>query len=463
MSKMIYYRTQNIDGLWAKVEEREFDIKKFIHRSKFDLIKNRFYEKNIELIIGPRQSGKTTIMFMLIFNLLQHHNIKSDQIFYISLDSIFYLSEFENPMFFLRKLKDFYSKEKRIFLFIDEIQRLKNPGKFLKGIYDLDKNIKIFVTGSSSLEIKAKIKEFLTGRKKESLILPISFKEYLDDEKAIKNLKQFENLSIKSLQYWLENENLYGKYLSNRMNEFAILGSYPAILNQNKNEKKKEELWEIYNSYIKKDIVDFMNIAKVNIYNNLVKTLSSQIGNLINKSEISSLIGSNMLTISKYINILQETYVIYQLPPYVSNRRNEIKSTHKCYFLDNGIRNLSINQFSKINDRADKGALLENIVFNEFMKNKTLDEEIYFWRTKAGAEMDFVLQKDNEIIPVELKAGTAKNKTLSKSFYAFLNHFKPRKAIFLNRDYFGIKVIDKTNVFFIPIHWFLLFGTKIVC
>lgn len=168
------------------------------------------------------------------------------------------------------------------------------------------------------------------------------------------------------------------------------------------------------------------------------------------------------MTISKFINILKETYITRYLPPYVSAKRNEIKSAHKCFFIDNGLRNFSVKLFNALSDRPDKVAILENLVFTELLKKVSISDMLYFWRTKAGAEMDFVFIKDGIVIPIEIKSGSAVPGRYPRSFHSFLNRFSPESAVFLNRDVFKIDQIGHTKVFCIPVPWFLLFGFEML-
>jgi len=458
---MITYKTLDIDGLWNKSESRTFDVSNKVFRSDINPIIGRFDKDLIEMIIGPRQSGKTTLLFLLISRLLSD-GILPEQIFYLNLDTTIVVSQFDNPSLFVAKLTAQREEDARIYLILDEVQRLKTPGKFLKGIYDLEKNIKIFVSGSSSLEIRSKIKEFLTGRKRETHLLPLSFDEMVSHEKNLPDTLLYIPLEEKTIDQWRENDSIYGTYLFRKMEETAIYGGYPAVYLSENDEERREVLAEIYNAYVKEDVIDLMNIEKVDIFMKLVRTLSSQIGNLLNKSEICSLIGSNVVTISKFISILKETYITWYLPPYVSAKRNEIKSAHKCFFMDNGLRNFSIKLFNSLSDRPDKGAILENLVFTELLKNASISDELYFWRTKAGAEMDFVFIKNGIAIPIEIKSGSAIPGRYPRSFHSFLNRFSPELAIYLNKDMFKIEIVDNTKVFCIPTHWFLLSGFEIL-
>ena len=454
---MITYQTLDIDGLWNKSESRAFDALHKVFRNDINPNIRRFDKNLIEMIIGPRQSGKTTLLFLLISRLLSD-GILPEQIFYLNLDTTIIASQFDNPSLFIENLTAQRKGDARIYLILDEVQRLKTPGRFLKGIYDLEKNIKIFVSGSSSLEIRSKIKEFLTGRKRETHLLPLSFREMVSHEKKLPDTLPGIPLEENTMDLWRGNDSIYGAYLSRKMGETAIYGGYPAVYLSETDEERKEVLGEIYNAYVKEDVIDLMNIENVDIFMKLVQTLSSQVGNLINKSEICSLIGSNAVTISKFINILKETYITRYLPPYVSAKRNEIKSAHKCFFIDNGLRNFSVKLFSAFSGRPDKGAILENLVFTELFKNASISDALYFWRTKAGAEMDFVFIKNGIPIPIEIKSGSAIVGRYPRSFHSFLNRFSPKTAIYLNKDIFKMDRVNHTNIFCIPTHWFLLFG-----
>ncbi len=460
----VRFRTLDIDGLWSKVDSREMNLKTLVPRDRIKRITERFETDYIEIIIGPRQSGKTTLLMMLILELMEG-GITPGQVYYLNLDTIGEVEQFKNPMLLVKQIDQVRRGGERVYLFLDEVQRLEYPGKFLKGVYDLAKNIKVFATGSSSLEIKSKIKEFLTGRKRETHLFPISFKEYIRFENNVPGSLNKVTFEGASTEQWKQNEQLYRKYLLRVMEEMAIYGGYPAVLTSGTHEARMEELNEIYQSYVKKDVIAFLQVGKSGVFNNLIKVLASQVGNLVNKSEICSLLGGNAVTVTKYMNFLEETYIAGYLPPFVSSRRNEVKSAHKCFFMDNGLRNFSVRQFNGLGNRTDKGALVENLIFTELVKeNALLNEELFFWRSKGGAEIDFVLSVPGKggIIPVEVKAGSGRPGLLSKSFHAFLDYFSPARAIFLNRDLFHIEKVKSTDVYYIPNHWFLLFGLDII-
>ena len=459
---MITYRTVDVDGLWSKMDSRRLDPGRLIFRSRLRNIIDRFQSDHIEVIMGPRQSGKTTLLMMLIHELTAR-GIDPRQIYYVNLDTIGDMEQLRNPLLFIKQIDDLRASGERVYVFLDEVQRLESPGRFLKGVYDLNKNIKFFVTGSSSLEVRSKVKEFLTGRKRETYLFPLSFKEYVNNEGKIPPGIHSLKLEESSIEHWRQNETLYGQYLAKKLEEIALYGGYPAVLTAKNHQDRMEELDEIYQSYVKKDVIDFLKVEKPDVFNNLVKVLANQVGNLVNKSEISSLLGSNAVTIAKYLSILEETYIAGYLPPFIGARRNEVKSTHKCFFLDNGLRNYCVRQFGALATRADKGALIENTVFTELVKDNALrGEELFFWRSKAGAEVDFVLQVKGEAIPIEIKSGSARPGLLSRSFNSFLEGYLPGTAVFLNKDLFHVEPVKQTLVYYVPVHWFLLFGPGLI-
>nr|MBP7654744.1 ATP-binding protein [Candidatus Dependentiae bacterium] len=402
----------------------------------------------------------TTLLFLLIDFLLK---IKTEKkyICYINLETIQDYKIFSNPQLFIENIRAGCNPKKKIFVFIDEIQRIQNSGMFLKGLFDLQPNIKLFVSGSSSLEIQSKTKEFLTGRKKETVLLPLTFNEIVDYNQKLPAMK-YISLAHKNINRWRELDKIYSALLIKQIEKSALFGHYPAILKKSGNTDKIETLNELFNSYVKKDVVDFIKIEKTDLFNQLVKVLSGQIGNLINKSEIGSHIQINSATLNHYLSVLQDTFVTHYLPPYTSLRRNEVKSAHKCFFFDNGLRNFALRMFSELEFRPDKGMLLENLVFTEIYKKLSVEQELFFWRTKAGAEVDFVLTFGNNIIPIEVKSGSVKSGMISKSFHSFIDNFKPVAGICLNKDTFDIANISGSRIYYIPIHWFLIYFREII-
>lgn len=452
---MTEIRTFDATGLPRRPISVKYDIP-FIQRVIFKPLCEAIpVRKEIEVIVGPRQCGKTTLLARLIEFLIQENKVEPNQIIYSNLDWMVDYSFFKNALEFLDRIQATLGKEKKIFLFLDEVQRLTNPGKFLKGLYDANANIKIIVSGSSSLELKAKLKEYLTGRKKETHIYPLSFREKIFHENIIgpNFLKELGNLSIQDFAEKIKHDDkIFGPALKEAFFEMMQHGGYPKVL-LSPITNKREELEEIYTSYVKKDVVEFMKIEKPELFNNLIKALAYQTGNLINYSELGSLAGGNQITIKKYGEILAQTFVLHLLPPLLGNRRNEIKQAHKSFFYDSGLRNYITGQLATSAPLLG-GGILENTLFSEILKILKKGCGLFFWRTKAGSEVDFVIDTGNkQYIPIEVKSGPATIGRLSKSFHSFIDSYKPRRAVFANKNLVGQIRIKQTDIFYLPFYW----------
>jgi len=314
-------------------------------------------------------------------------------------------------------------------------------------------NIKLVVSGSSSLEITAKVKEYLTGRKKVFRVYPLSFCEIVKHKGQIPAGLFPEKTDVKKI---IEHQRLFGEYLLSELKDFITYGGYPKVYLRKEPEKKEAELSEIFSSYVKKDVKDYLKIERVDVFNRLVSLLAFQIGNLVNKQELSVSLQTAWVTIEKYLKVLDETFVIRLLPPYYTNRRKEITKMQKVYYMDTGLRNFIVRNFTGLNARADKGVLFENIFFTERIKQLKEPSSLGFWRTQAGAEVDFVLIDGEKITPVEVKATRLNRPKLTKSFKNFIDAHKPEDAIVTTIDFCSEITYGKTAVKFIPLPWMVL-------
>jgi len=365
-------------------------------------------DKEIIVIHGSRQVGKTSLLHYLIENHLKNIVFKGN-LFYFDLED-FRLLELCNtsPEEVISYLKakgaDF---TKRVYLLIDEIQYLDNPSSFLKLFYDRYSNkVKLIVSGSSSFLIKRKFKDSLVGRIIDFELFTLDFEEFLE---------------FKDLKYSLRSQvpDYIHKELRRLYYEFVIYGGYPAIVLEDNIEKKEIKLKQIINTYIKKDIRDIAEIKEMNKFNDLVKVLSSQIGSLLNILELSNTLSLARKTIEEYLFILENTYIIKKLKPFHKNIRSELTKAPKVFFEDTGLANLLANK--TFLDRID-GRLLENSIYSEFRKNLN-PEYIYFWRTNKGQEVDFVLDYVSKNKRKRLSAIEVKNIFFNKSTTC-LKYFK---------------------------------------
>jgi len=414
-------------------------IRKIIKRTALREIYSYLDDPEILVIIGPRQSGKTILLLEIQKYLIKKKRVAKENILFFNLDIITNLELFASQKKFINFIKERLSPKKRIFIMIDEVQRIENPGLFIKGIYDLNLPVKFILTGSSSLEIKSKTEESLTGRKLVFHLYPFSFYEYLKSkDKVLARLSLGQNISEFSQKQIMD-------YLS----EYIIYGGYPRPSLEINKQRKLKFLKEIYSSYIEKDVVGFLKIKEPLVFTKLVSVLAGQIGQLINVKELSQTLKLNQRTIENYLNILEQTFVIKKITPFFSNLRKELTKMPKLYFIDSGLRNLAIDSFQSFDSRPDKGALLENYIFSSlFTQQKNF--VVHFWRTQAKSEVDFVLKyHDGKIVPIEVKAREMIKPEISKSFRSFIKKYNPEKTFVVNLSYQDKMKIYKTEIEFI--------------
>lgn len=337
--------------------------------------------KKISIIIGPRQIGKTTILKQL------HEELGGT---YLDFDILENVEKFETYEKAITTLKlEGYNEKTKLYLFIDEFQKYKDLTKILKNIYDNHKNIKIYATGSSSITIKNNIQESLAGRKFLHILLPLDFEEFLI----------FKNKNLKKLQILKEFQGKLPKpEFKEELEEFMIYGGYPEVIL----EKNKEEILKsIFDTYIKKDLVDYLNVKEILGVKKLIEYLAINNGQKLNITEIAQKLTLKREQIENYLEILEETFIIKKVTPFYTNKNKEITKAYKIYFIDPGVRNYFYNNFNEINKRNDAGFLFETFILRELLKNT--EYKIKFWQDKQKHEVDFIIDKTYEQIGLEVK------------------------------------------------------------
>ncbi len=328
----------------------------------------------ILLFIGARQAGKTTILKQL------QEEVKSRLLlsFFLNLEDLEILNILDQSPKNIFKIIPI-DLGKKSFVFIDEIQYLKNPTNFLKYLHDEYKDkIKILASGSSAFYLDHSFKDSLVGRKKIFPVHTLSFREFLrfKDEKEL-SAKKIHQLTL------VEKEKM-----SLFLLEYMTYGGYPRVVLSDI-EEKKEILTDIIYSYIKKDIFE-ANIRSYEVFFRLLKLLSGQIGSLVNSSELANTLGVSKSAIDNYLYVMQKSFHLQLIKPFYKNTRKEITKMPKVYFYDLGLRNALINNFETFEFRADKGPLTENLFFRNLLERYQV-EEIRFWRTINQNEVDFVV------------------------------------------------------------------------
>lgn len=375
-------------------------------------LKDHFGRYSLVLVLsGPRQVGKTTVLKRLFpeakYFLLDDERLRS---VFETYDSLVYKQNFGDSDFIV----------------LDEVHLLSNPGRAVKIIHDLMPEKKVIITGSSALNIKNKTAESLAGRKIEYRMWPLTVSEYFyqTEVEAEMNLNVMENI--------LHDENKKTRFfnLKEMTKHLLVYGNYPFLVNSSTDQTYLKSLSE---SVIFKDIVDLQLIENKKVAGDMLKLLAFQVGNMVNYAEIAAKLGVDVRTVQRYIEIFEQSYIIFRVYPLTGNKRQEIVKRPKIYFYDNGIRNGLINNFVDVENRADKEALFENFIVSEIMKVNSYGDygfEINFWRTKDGSEVDLVLSRHGEMYACEIKFDKG---SVSK---AFTNRYPEAKTRVITAENF---------------------------
>ncbi|MCK5545607.1 MAG: ATP-binding protein [Desulfobulbaceae bacterium] len=400
-------------------------------------------EPEILILTGARQVGKTSIVYQLIDNLLKNLQVNPLAIYYFNLDQAQSLDFFENQAALVRFLKP--DEREKSYIFIDEIQRLDNPGRFIKGIQDLRLPLKFILTGSSALDIKTKTAEALTGRKKVFHIPPLSFREYLNQHNALPAADTVDPLTYKMyLNEW--NEHL---------SSYCVYGGYPAVALSTDHEKKVERLSEIFSSYLEKDIAGFLKIGNITAFRKLAAFLAGQQGSLVNMDELANTLNINRKTVNNYLEYLEQTFITTKITPFSTNPRSELTKMPKVYFNDPGMRNLAISNMGPFDLRPDSGEIMEGIVANLLVSTCPNGKRINFWRTKTGAEVDFLVTGFHPEVSIEVKTKLFKKISITRGYRSFLKKYSPARALLLNRNLWDKTEIEQCPIEAVPLALFL--------
>ncbi len=338
-------------------------------------IENKLFKGKIVIIYGARQTGKTTLVKQILKN---HHHKKSVYLNCDEPDDRFALTNKTST-----ELKNFIGDNEIVV--IDEAQRVENIGLTLKLLIDNYPNIQIIATGSSSFDLANKINEPLTERKYTFRLYPFSLPELT------------QKFSPREIDRLLEN--------------YLRFGLYPEIINNPS--EAENNLKELANSYLYKDVLQFLGIKKSDIIYKLLQAIALQNGNEVSYNELASILQIDKKTVYHYILILEQSFIIFRLNPFSRNLRTELRKLRKIYFYDIGVRNALINNFNPLNIRNDVGALWENFLISErikFLKNNSSSVKNYFWRTHQQQEIDYLEEKNQKLSAFEFKWNPKKAK-----------------------------------------------------
>lgn len=331
-----------------------------------EIIRKQLFGGRAIIIMGARQVGKTTLLRQLLAS--------ENDVLWMSGDDPDVCSLFENIT--STRLKAIIGTARLVV--IDEAQRISNVGIKLKLITDQIPEVQLLASGSSSFELANKINEPLTGRKWEYKLYPLSFAELVNSTNLLEEKRM----------------------VPHRM----VYGCYPTVVTHPGNEVAI--LKELTQSYLYKDILEFDKIHKPDKLAKLLQAIAYQVGSEVSFNELAQLCDLDAKTVANYVTILEQAYIVFRLGSFSRNLRNELKSSRKIYFFDNGIRNAIIGNFAQVENRDDVGALFENYVIAECVKRKEYTGDYansWFWRNTAKQEIDYIEEKDGQIDAFELK------------------------------------------------------------
>jgi len=368
-----------------------------IIRSLQNHISSRLDGKKAVIILGPRQSGKTTLIKSIAIKSESDH-------LYVNADEPV-VRNLWRPDNISTVLQIIGTKK---LVLIDEAQRLEDVGLLVKIIVDRGLDIQFIITGSSALEIANQTFEPMTGRYREYRLLPVSTEELILHSGLMEMIEE----------------------LPQRM----IYGSYPEVIVEK--QQAEEVLRHITQSYLYKDILALTGVRKPLVLDRLLKALAWQTGSQVSFQELSRTVGVDVKTVDRYITLLEQSFVIFSLTSFSRNLRNELIRSKKIYFYDNGIRNAIIQNFSPITLRNDIGALWENFLIAErikFLHNHQLKVNSFFWRTHSQQEIDYIEEYNSVLNAFEFKFNPAKTAKISS---AFLQAYHPTETKVIHSENF---------------------------
>ncbi len=395
--------------------------------------------KEIGIIVGPRQVGKTTLLKEV------ETYCKKQKIKY----KYFNLETPADANYFGRSTQDILTdiSNKNKVVLIDEFHYLPNATKLFKSVYDSFKGIKIYASGSSAIEMHKHLKESLAGRRLVYRVYSLSFSEWLPSKKSNIKLPKDIHSNVST-----QSHNIFKKYL----NEYIIYGGMPGLVHERNKENRKRLLIDLVSTYIQKDIKALLREEDILSFNRLINLLAGQEGGLLSENSISQTLNYSLRQVRKDIAILSQMFILDVLKPFFTNHSRELKQTNKIYYFDSGIRNAILSDFRDLNNRQDKGVLQESFVLHEIQKNIKISQEIYYWRTREKFEVDFILVQDRIPIPIEVKSKIF-GREVPSGIKNFIDKYpETEMAVVLNNDIKDIIRYKNKKVVFFP-HYYAMF------
>ncbi|MDX2135478.1 MAG: ATP-binding protein [Saprospiraceae bacterium] len=389
-------------------------------------------QKEITLVVGPRQAGKTTLLKALAAEL----RAKGEICLFFNLD-IDRDAQFFSSQTRLVERVEALSEGRRAYVFIDEVQRIENAGLFLKGIYDRALPHKWIATGSGSIELKEKIGESLVGRKRNFYLYPVSPAEFV----AYRTGKSVSQGAAVLATDPVESDRLLFEYL--------LYGGYPRVVTAPNASEKVAILDEIFQGYIERDIQLLLRVEKSRSFITLLQLLANRVGRLINWQDLANQTNLSVATVKQYFWYIEKTFIAAPATPYFTNKEKELVKTPQVYFWDTGLRNHLLNLRALDEQSPDFGFLFQQFVWL-LLRHQFSDavSSIHYWRTQHQAEVDFVVNRGADLLPVEVKSARLPAPRVERSLHSFIEAYAPAEAWVVNRTLSDEVWVGKTRVRF---------------
>lgn len=392
----------------------------FLPRAASSDLADAVDDPRAHLVIGPRQAGKSSLVWSLVRS-------RGPSVLYLTCDDALVRRWCRSPVQFAAEASELLPPGG--VLFLDEAQRLDEAGLFVKGVVDRRPGWSLVVTGSSSFHLLAATRESLAGRATRHRVWPLDLDEVSVDAASLAPIVR---------------RTVRARHLSRMLLE----GGYPAVWTA---ADPRRELHELVEAFVLRDASDRFSIERPEAFRRVLRLAAGQVGDIVRRSEWAAIVGVSAPTVSSYVGLLEETHVLATVRPFVGGRRAELTSAPKVYFVDNGLRNAVSGGFEPLDRRADVGRLLESWVYSELHKRYPDPGDVRYWRTKNGAEVDFVLEPTpGELIGVEVKARQGPRPKLTRSTRSFIDAYAPTEVLLVYRGEPHEERIGSTRVRWVP-------------
>ncbi len=414
---------------WNPWWQEEIELE-YVERDIGNTIERWMRRPNVIALTGARRSGKTTLMYITIRNLLKE--VPPEQILFVKCDD----ERVEEPIIERAREKhiELFNPEGKKFLFLDEVQNAENWNQTVKRIYDLDEDIKIFLSGSRLL--KEEISSSLAGRCAYFGVYPFSFKEFLS-AKGVKIEDELDKIARKG-------------EIKHHLREYLEWGGFPEIVLEKEEDMKGELLGFYSDTILYRDVVERSNIQKVDKIEKLKAFLMANTSNPVSYSKIAKRLGISLDSVSAYIREMENAYYFFSVPRFSFSVKKQQVNPKKIYCIDNGLRNHAGFRFSD-----DIGRLYENTVFVHLKRG---EGEIYYWKDDRNRETDFIVKGDRKVekaLQVCYDVEETGDREVDGLISA-LDEFDLKRGVIITSDYEDLEKIKGRTVKYIPLWKWLL-------